>query len=162
MKTIGFSIKGLLAAVTLIAVGLFALMNASYVWSSVVLSLTLLLLLIALVAIVYQRGEPRSFWVGFAIFGWGYFILTHPPLGESYRPLLPTHAALETLHKVTFETLHKSVSRQVEVDPELSASPMPDIRIPTRYELRLQSSRLFNPPLFFNRIGHCLWPGCWP
>ena len=114
MKTIAFSIKGLLAAVTLIAVGLFALMNASYVWSSVVLSFTLLLLLIALVAIVYQRGESRAFWVGFAIFGWAYFILTHPPLGKSYWRLLPTHAALETLHE--------SVSQEVELDERRFAS----------------------------------------
>ena len=108
MKNITFSIKGLLTAVTVIAVGLFALMNASYVWSSVVLSFTLLLLLIALVAIVYRRGESRAFWVGFAIFGWAYFILTHPPLGESYHSLLPTHAALEALHE--------SVSQEVELD----------------------------------------------
>ena len=61
MKTIAFSIKGLLAAVTMTAVGLVALLNASPLWSSIVVSLTLVVLLTSLLAILYERGEARSF-----------------------------------------------------------------------------------------------------
>ena len=64
MRSIRFSIKGLLLSVTLVAVGTVALLNASPLWSSVVVSITLLVLLTSLLAVLYDRDEARSFWAG--------------------------------------------------------------------------------------------------
>ena len=41
-----------------------------------VLLLTLGAFALAVLAVVYRRGERRAFWLGFALFGWGYMALT--------------------------------------------------------------------------------------
>ena len=58
-----------------IAVGLAALANATAFWEGTVFLLTLLTLFTGVVGICYRRGADRAFWVGFSIFGWGFFVL---------------------------------------------------------------------------------------
>jgi hypothetical protein len=68
------SIAGLLGFVGLVAVGLSALVNATEVWVGVAFVLMLGLLLTSVLPIVF-RGRRAVGWVGFAVFGWGYFLL---------------------------------------------------------------------------------------
>jgi hypothetical protein len=69
------SIAALLAGMVPIAVGLAALANPTALWEGVVFALTLLTLFTAIVGVLYRRGAGRAFWVGFALFGWGFFVL---------------------------------------------------------------------------------------
>ena len=69
------SIAALLAGMVPIAVGLAALTNPTEFWEGMVFALTMLTLFTALVGVFYRKGADRSFWVGFALFGWGFFVL---------------------------------------------------------------------------------------
>jgi hypothetical protein len=53
----------------------------------------------AILAVVYRSGEGRAFWLGFALFGWGYMALTWESwLGQSAdRPEMLTSIALDHL-----------------------------------------------------------------
>jgi hypothetical protein len=148
MKTIAFSIRGLLAAVTLIAVGLFALLNASPLWDSIIVSLTLLLLLTALLSLACRPGPRRAFWIGFAIFGWGYLILVDGPIVArdlTVRSNLPTNVVLDMLHM--------GLARVI--DPSSVDRMPPNVRA-QRSPSRQNIVRLPNRPSF-RHIGHCLW-----
>jgi hypothetical protein len=74
-----FSIAGLLVTVGICAFGLTCLLNASTSWAAATFSIILGMLVVALIGIVYRTGERRSFWVGFAICGWLYMVLTTGP-----------------------------------------------------------------------------------
>ena len=148
MKTIAFSIKGLLAAVTMIAVGLVALLNASPMWDSIIVTLTLFLLLTALLSLACRPGPRRAFWIGFAIFGWGYLTLVDSPIVArdlTVRSILPTNVALDMLHMALARIF----------DPSSVERMPPDVRA-LRGPPRQAFVRLPNRPSF-HRIGHCLW-----
>ena len=61
------------------AFGLASVLNASGPWASATFSITLAMLTVALVGILCRSGERRAFWVGFAICGWLYMVLTTGP-----------------------------------------------------------------------------------
>ena len=69
-----FSIKGLMIFILYIALGLSALRNSSLPLSSVIFTSTLLLLCVATLGALIP-GTSRIRWLGFAVFGWAYFIL---------------------------------------------------------------------------------------
>ncbi len=69
------SIAALLAGMVPIAVGLAALADPTAFWEGTVFVLTLLALFTGVVGICYRRGAGRAFWVGFSLFGWGFFVL---------------------------------------------------------------------------------------
>ena len=71
-----FSLRTLMAGVLLASVGFAALHSASVVSYRVAYTLTTLMLLIAIVAARYGRPSSRPFWFGFAVFGWGYYLLS--------------------------------------------------------------------------------------
>jgi hypothetical protein len=70
-----FSIRGLLVAVTFLAVGIAALINANGIWLGLSWGLVLYALTAAVLLVGYRRNEPRAFWLGFAVFGWLYLAL---------------------------------------------------------------------------------------
>lgn len=70
-----FSIRGLLWAVTILAVGMAALLNASGIWQGLSWALVLYALTAAILLVIYRREEKRAFWLGFATFGWLYLLL---------------------------------------------------------------------------------------
>jgi hypothetical protein len=70
-----FSIRGLLWAVTFLAVGMAALLNANGLWQGLAWGLALYALTAAILLVVYRRQEQRAYWLGFAIFGWSYLLL---------------------------------------------------------------------------------------
>lgn len=97
------SVKGVLLAVAAVAVSCAALINANDVWAAVVYGVTLGCLFVAIVGAIFRRGHRRAFWAGFAVFGWGYFLLMgatlENPLGGRAGGL-PTSLLLVKLHDV--------------------------------------------------------------
>ncbi len=69
------SLRGAMALVVLCGVAFTALRTASDLWLSVLSSLAVVLLLVAAVASRFRRGAEGAFWLGFAVFGWGLFLL---------------------------------------------------------------------------------------
>jgi hypothetical protein len=90
-----FSLGSLLAAVLVVAVGCAALVHPTPLWSQIVFTATLVLLLSATVLAVVARPQP--FASGLTIFGWGYLLLTSGPWSASVRPHLLTETALAKL-----------------------------------------------------------------
>jgi hypothetical protein len=74
-KFFQFSVRGLLVAVTLTAVGIAALLNASPWLEALAWGAGLLILSCALLLVVYRRDEQRAFWLGFVIFGGIYLLV---------------------------------------------------------------------------------------
>lgn len=82
-----FSMRWVFAAVAYFALLAAALTDGSIHWFASLALITVFAMLVSLLGIVYRRDEQRSFWVGFAVFGWAYLIMCHvPPLANA----LPT------------------------------------------------------------------------
>ena len=83
MKHIRFSIASLLLVVLFVAVGFAALRESNETWNSRVFTLTLAALLISILLAVHRTESRRTFWIGFALFGWIYLGLFLVPSIES-------------------------------------------------------------------------------
>jgi hypothetical protein len=92
MRTIRFPIAGLMLAVLVVALGLAALRNASEVWAGVMFLFTCAVLCLAIVGAICRDGPRRAWWLGFALFGWGYLLLS---LWSKVN--LPTMALLDAI-----------------------------------------------------------------
>jgi hypothetical protein len=66
----------LLGAMVPIALGLTALANPTAFWEGTTFALAILLMFTAILGVCYRREASRAFWVGFALFGWGFFLLS--------------------------------------------------------------------------------------
>jgi hypothetical protein len=77
-----FSLAGLFSSVSLLSVACAALVYPTQLWASVISSLTLAVLTLAVIAAVIFHGEARAFWGGFAFVGWLFVIgeFVHLPL----------------------------------------------------------------------------------
>jgi hypothetical protein len=94
MRHFRYHIGGLLILVLLSGVGFAALREANDLWDSGIFSLTTGALLVSVLLALHRVETKRAFWVGFALFGWGYFGLTSIP---SIEPRLFTTKALAYL-----------------------------------------------------------------
>jgi hypothetical protein len=95
------TILGLMAAVLLAAILFAALREATDWWASGIFTTTLTGLAFAALYAVYRRGERRAFWAVFAVFGWGYIVLTFGPGCETtIRPRLVTTRLLDALFPI--------------------------------------------------------------
>lgn len=74
-----FTLRALLGLVLFVAVGCASLLRATPVVASIACGATLLLLLAAIPLCVYRTGERRAFWLGFALFGLGYYVIACGP-----------------------------------------------------------------------------------
>src|SRR5262245_22121655 len=83
MSHIRFTIASLLVVVLLVAVGFAALRESNDLWDSGVFTLTLAVLLVSILFAVHRSEARRAFWIGFALFGWGYVGLSLVPSIES-------------------------------------------------------------------------------
>src|SRR5262245_31027461 len=92
------SIATLMVVVLISGAAVSALRDASETWSGVVLLMTLGLLTASILLVLNRRGVARAFWQGFAIFGWGYLVLTMAPwFVDQVQPRLPTSQLLSLL-----------------------------------------------------------------
>ncbi len=92
MRKVRFPIAGLMGAVLVIALSLAALRNASETWAGATFLLTCAVLTLAVVGAVCRRDAERAWWLGFALFGWGYILLA---FWTSFE--LPTMALLDAI-----------------------------------------------------------------
>src|SRR5262245_12959376 len=74
------TILGLMLFVLLCGVGTAALTAATPLWDHAVFNGTLLILMASILLVVHG---PRAFWLGFALFGWAYLVLTLIPPVEA-------------------------------------------------------------------------------
>lgn len=90
------SIAQILALMIPVAVGLAALANPSAFWEGTIFALTMILLFTAIVGVIYRNGGDRAFWLGFSVFGWGFYLLcsnfsfefrASGQLGNMYSPI---------------------------------------------------------------------------
>jgi hypothetical protein len=68
-----FSLKTLLVLFTAIPVAIAGLLYANMVWGALFYTTAFLLLLTGIVGAIVRQGRARAFWIGFAVFGMGYF-----------------------------------------------------------------------------------------
>ncbi len=95
-----FSIAKLMGLIGIIAFGIAALRAASDLWVGIVLLATLGLLAIAILGIAYRCEGKRAWWFGFALFGWGYWLVTAGPwFAQEIGTRLPTAQLLVHLHE---------------------------------------------------------------
>jgi hypothetical protein len=71
------SLAGSLGIVAVVAMGLAGMRSASSLWTTAAATMTLVLLLAAVLAARLLDGIDRAFWAGFALFGWSYLILVN-------------------------------------------------------------------------------------
>jgi len=74
-----FSIRELLAFVVFVALACAGFLQPSPLMASVVFSLTLAILSLAILAAVGKSSSARFYWIGFALAGWGYLWVAHWP-----------------------------------------------------------------------------------
>src|SRR3954452_16390820 len=78
------SVAGMMILVLGLGLVLASLRFPSDATAGAVLLVTQASLAFAILAVVYRAGEGRAFWLGFALFGWGYMALTWDSwLGQS-------------------------------------------------------------------------------
>jgi hypothetical protein len=89
------TIAGLMGVVLAVSVALAALRSGSSIWAGAVFLLACGVLSLAAVGSVFDTGGARVWWLGFAIFGWGYLVMafSNPPFFID-APYLPTDSLL--------------------------------------------------------------------
>jgi hypothetical protein len=70
------SIAGMMILLVALGLALACLRFPSEGAAAAVLLVTQVILAVAVLAVVYRTQERRAFWLGFALFGWGYMALT--------------------------------------------------------------------------------------
>jgi hypothetical protein len=101
MKRPQASILAIILLVAVCAMTFTALQTGSKLWYSALYTFTAFLLLFAVLAARFRRGPERAFWFGFAVFGWGFFLMglgpwmnpfvdPNDPTGHSLNPNLLT------------------------------------------------------------------------
>jgi hypothetical protein len=128
MRLIRATIAGLMGAVLITALGLTALRSASEIWAGAVLLTTCSALGLAVIGVVCRSAAERAWWLGTALFGWGYLAMAFWSPVDATR--LPTFALLEYVCKTA------------------------GIAIPTKPALIGLSAGIDSS---FLRIAHCLW-----
>ena len=162
MSRLHVSLAGLRGVVLASGISLAALRNASPTWAGVTLLLVLCLLTTSILGIAYRRRAARAWWLGFGLFGWGYFVLAFAPWPSGVRPDLPTTALLAYLHaKISppeirvmgsFELADRVRSRELVVLDEIPRGPGVPLAAAEDQVVVVSSI----DPAQFERVGHCL------
>jgi len=147
------SIAGLCIVVAFCGIGFAALRSASEWWAGGLVTTTLGTLLVATLC-ASRRSEPgRTFWLGFALFGWVYLSGTLWPWPNSQANGLLTSKLLDRL----FPVVHP------EPPPEPSPFDAPDsfqLYSPQGQPSPMTSASLFDRKLLerhFQQIGHAIF-----
>ena len=95
-----FSVRAGLLVMSGVAACFASFRYANEVAAACCYSLSFLTLMCATVAAIYCRGLPRSFWVGFVLFGWGYLFMAYGHTNAAYNPNLLTSTFINSAHEV--------------------------------------------------------------
>src|SRR5687767_8956766 len=97
MNRFRFSLGTFLVVVTLLALGLAALVSQSRFAASAALTAYVVLLCVSLAGAVMPHAANRAFWIGFAIFGWTYWFAEFDTgVARSGQPSVPVTFALSS------------------------------------------------------------------
>ncbi len=96
MRSFRVSIAGLMGAVLIAALCVAALRSASETWAGVTLLATCGVLGLAAIGVVNREVTERAWWLGFALFGWGYLALAF------WSPFIATRLPTLTLLEDVF------------------------------------------------------------
>jgi hypothetical protein len=100
-----FSIARLAAIICLCGVGFAALHSPSYLWANAIFTAALVLLLIAAIRTVFDRGRSRAFATGFLIAGGTYFAACFVPVvREAICVRLVTEPLLDLTYPIVAPT----------------------------------------------------------
>jgi hypothetical protein len=113
-----FSIAGLMGVVLISALGLAALRSVSETTAGITLLVACAALALAVVGAICRTGSERAWWLGFAVFGWGYLNLAF--WSHSNETTLPTIIGLTTLFSylgLTVPTLPTGPTLSTAIDP---------------------------------------------
>ena len=138
---IRFSLAGSLWFVAFVAFGFAAVRNASDFWVGATFLTTLGLLCASVLGAVLERSRGGVWWLGFALFGWAYFVAGLIPGLDGTAKIPSGHAA-----RWIFETSNRDLQ-----------APPPTDRKGDIYEAYAQRQR-YRPRMDSNArfIGHCL------
>jgi hypothetical protein len=96
-----YSLRTLFVATACVAVIAVALLYANVWWIAITTTGVYAVLVVSILAAVHCSPPLRTFWSGFAIAGWAYFILTSNVLSFVGQPqFLLTTAALDLVHAI--------------------------------------------------------------
>jgi hypothetical protein len=70
-----FSLKTMLLLFTVVAVCIAGLVYSNIAWAAFFYTVAFVIVLTGIVGALVRRGPARAFWIGFALFGGGYFAL---------------------------------------------------------------------------------------
>lgn len=102
MKVSRFQIplSGLMGIVLVVALGCAALRQPSEFGVSAAITALVGALFMGILAALFRRGEARAFWLGFALFGGGYFVIAFGSwqFSENLKRRLLTEKLLDYLH----------------------------------------------------------------
>jgi hypothetical protein len=91
------SIAGMMGGVAVISLALTALRSGSALWAGATFLVTCGVLGLAIVGAACRRGSERAWWLGFALFGWGYLTLVFWAPDSAVRWNVPTNFLLYAL-----------------------------------------------------------------
>lgn len=86
MRLPRYTIRSLLLVILFVGVAVAGLRAADDASDAGLLGLTLLILLTSVLLVVHRTERKRAFWLGFALFGWVYFVISMIPPLESRLP----------------------------------------------------------------------------
>ena len=89
-----FSLRAILLLFVAVSLAAAAMRFATAAWASAVVTATVLTLLVSVALAASSRGERRSFWIGFAVCGAGYFGFITTPIASEYVERLATTKAV--------------------------------------------------------------------
>jgi hypothetical protein len=170
------SVRTLMVLIVGAAAGLAALRDASETWAGIMLALVLMILGTAIFGAIYNRGRRRAGWLGFAVFGWGYFMLAFGPgFSSELGNRLPSTRLLIALHpRYTASWLASSLGTRVRHESGSKAElgwdlvrerwvilglperDVPWLRAWAWLAGLLGTARPGNDPEQFIRIGNCM------
>jgi uncharacterized membrane protein len=75
MKSLQLPILALVLIVAVCAIAFTGLKTALPIWYSAFYTFTVVVLLAAVIAARFRRGNEKAFWFGFAVFGWAFLVL---------------------------------------------------------------------------------------
>jgi hypothetical protein len=171
MRRPRITIAALLGIVALVGVAVAALREPTDGWDSGVLGVTLMTLLTSVLLAVQRMEERRSFWLGFALFGWAYLVASLVPPVEARLPTTKFLAHLDPLfgERPWINTLSQFIDQQNPswARPDTSTVaflPQGDISMGTKQGLVFLGTAPNGSPLAlrggtsqkFIRIGHLL------
>jgi hypothetical protein len=130
------SLAGALGIVAVIAMGLAGMRSASSLWTTAAATVTLALLLSAMIAARLLDGLDRAFWAGFALFGWSYLLLANWDwIGGQFGHDLT--AGLSDVAEAMFAKVEVPIQLQppatafaARTAPDVAIKPDPGVAIP--------------------------------